>query len=59
MKHNPHAGKTHCKRGHEFTPANTRLRPKGRECRECIRLRKRAYRKKLKDETARAFQSRA
>lgn len=30
------ARKTHCKRGHEFTPANTIRRPKGnRECRTC------------------------
>ena len=28
--------KTHCKRGHEFTPENTRVRPGGtRECRAC------------------------
>jgi hypothetical protein len=26
---------THCKRGHEFTPANTYIRPNGRECRTC------------------------
>lgn len=27
--------KTHCKRGHEFTPENTISRPLGRECRQC------------------------
>lgn len=27
---------THCKRGHEFTPENTLLHPKGRECRACV-----------------------
>jgi hypothetical protein len=33
---------THCKLGHEFTAANTRVRVNGngrRECRECMRLR--------------------
>jgi hypothetical protein len=33
--------KTHCKRGHEFTPENTYITPKGsRECRACIPIRK-------------------
>lgn len=33
------ARKTHCKRGHEFTPENTYLFPKGgRRCRTCKRL---------------------
>jgi hypothetical protein len=34
-----HAVKTHCHRGHEFTPENTFLKAngKGRECRECRR----------------------
>jgi len=27
--------KTHCKRGHEFTPENTNQLPLGRECRRC------------------------
>lgn len=31
--------KTHCLRGHEFTVANTKVRPDGRECRACIALR--------------------
>lgn len=31
-------GKTHCKHGHELTPANTYVRPNGsRECRTCKR----------------------
>jgi hypothetical protein len=30
-------GKTHCINGHEFTPANTSYRPKGRVCRACKR----------------------
>lgn len=37
MKHN-HAGKTHCKHGHEFTAENTRISPSGvRVCRSCER----------------------
>jgi hypothetical protein len=32
--------KTHCKRGHEFTPENTYERPNGRECWACIHLRR-------------------
>lgn len=34
------ADKTHCSRGHEFTPENTYRRPSGnRDCRACLRLR--------------------
>lgn len=35
------ARKTHCIRGHEFTPENTYIRPKekGRDCNQCIKLR--------------------
>lgn len=34
-----HARKTHCKRGHEFTPENTYVAQSGgRMCRECTRL---------------------
>lgn len=32
------ARKTHCVRGHEFTPENTRVRTKGRSCRACDAL---------------------
>lgn len=32
------ARKTHCKRGHEFTPENTRMKGRGRCCRTCARL---------------------
>ncbi|MFJ2650893.1 HNH endonuclease signature motif containing protein [Streptomyces sp. NPDC087420] len=36
---------THCKRGHEFTPENTRLRPNGtRLCRTCALLAVHAHR---------------
>lgn len=45
----PQARKTHCLRGHEFTPANTRARsdrPGHRECLTCI-LDRRAARKAL------------
>lgn len=37
-----HAAKTHCVRGHEFTPANTKIRPGGRECLACARQTRRA-----------------
>jgi hypothetical protein len=37
-------GLTHCKRGHEFTPENTKITSQGsRQCRECQRLFWRAY----------------
>jgi hypothetical protein len=43
------ARKTHCKRGHPFSEANTRVRLKkgrpGRECRTCIREQKRERRR--------------
>lgn len=36
---NYHGTKTHCKNGHEFTPENTYVRPKGyRTCRKCCRI---------------------
>lgn len=39
------ARKTHCRRGHEFTPENTRISKRGhRECRTCSRM-NRAYRR--------------
>ena len=34
----PHANKTHCKRGHEYTEDNTKRTRDGRACRKCIRL---------------------
>lgn len=44
LRHGRHWGvaKTHCLRGHEFTPENTIRKPAGRSCRECDRVRKRA-----------------
>jgi hypothetical protein len=39
------AAKTHCKRGHEFSPENTYRLPRGRECRTCKREANRTYRK--------------
>lgn len=38
------ARKTHCNHGHEFTPENTYMAPRGRECRECHRRWNREYR---------------
>jgi hypothetical protein len=36
--HNGNNGKTHCKRGHEFTKENTLIiRDGGRNCRQCVR----------------------
>ena len=39
----PHnRGRTHCRRGHEYTPDNTIKRPgSGRGCRECVRMKER------------------
>jgi hypothetical protein len=42
--------KTHCIRGHEFTPGNTRMRGKKRQCRECLRAAaRRAYHMKSRE----------
>lgn len=35
------AAKTHCPKGHEYTPENTRKYGRGRWCRECARIRSR------------------
>lgn len=45
------AAKTHCPRGHEYTPENTYIRPRGhRECRTChLEDAKAAYRRKNPD----------
>jgi hypothetical protein len=40
------ARRTHCRRGHEFTPENTRRLPSGsRLCRTCVRAARREYKK--------------
>lgn len=46
------ARKTHCLRGHEFTPENTYPQPGGRMCRECHRQAVARYRAKRKKESA-------
>ena len=46
---NHNASKTHCKRGHEFTPENTRIRTTGfRNCRTCYNKQRRDKRAKEK-----------
>ena len=51
----PMAKKTHCKRGHEFTPENTRIEfrttGKVRRCRQCERERNRRRKAALKKKT--------
>jgi hypothetical protein len=47
VRHGTHvcAAKTHCKRGHEFTPDNTYIKGNGsRECRRCVAIRRQRYR---------------
>jgi hypothetical protein len=43
--------KTHCKHGHQLTPENIRDRGglNGRECRECIRRRRRDYKRRTRE----------
>lgn len=38
-----------CKRGHAFTPENTKLRPDGRECRTCAAVSTRASKARRKE----------
>lgn len=40
------ARKTHCKRGHEFTPENTIRIAQGRNCRTCLRMLQREWARK-------------
>ena len=44
--HDPNASKTHCKRGHAFTPENTYLLGNSRSCRVCQRERSRLYKER-------------
>lgn len=57
VRHGTHhlASRTHCPRGHEYTPENTCLDQGKRSCRECRRAagRRRALRKKLAEEIMR------
>ena len=56
MTQNAAHRKTHCKRGHEFTPENTNLRRGFRECITCVsatnRKAKKKYRLKIKNQSA-------
>jgi hypothetical protein len=47
---NAHTGKTHCSRGHAFTPANTRvlLDGRGRGCKACAKITKAARMARLR-----------
>lgn len=47
------AAQTHCLRGHEFTDANTYMRPDrwGRVCRACVRERASRYRPSKRTKT--------
>lgn len=47
-------GKTHCKRGHEFTEENTRHWRGGRYCRACQRLRQKERQLRLKQQKQRS-----
>lgn len=38
MERGTRAQASHCKHGHEYTPANTNWTPRGRECRDCRRM---------------------
>jgi hypothetical protein len=45
MRRGSFGSRTHCKHGHEYTPENTYLLARGRQCRECRRLAVAARRK--------------
>ena len=52
-----HAAQTHCLRGHEFTPENTYLNPRGeRQCRQCISLREKRLHQQRQRESQPQFQ---
>ncbi|KIA63036.1 NUMOD4 motif-containing HNH endonuclease [Nocardia vulneris] len=51
VQHGTHhnGSKTHCVRGHEFTPVNTYIRTNGgRDCRTCLRRQKAAYKNRIR-----------
>ena len=48
MRRGAPATKTHCKRGHEFTPTNTRFRGRWRYCRRCAADASRRYKSRRK-----------
>jgi hypothetical protein len=52
--HAVNARKTHCAQGHEFTPENTYMRPKGRSCKTCGIEQKELRRAKARAEGRRA-----
>lgn len=44
-----HARQTHCIHGHEFTPENTYMAPRGRNCRTCRRHAEARRRQRIKE----------
>lgn len=46
--HSPNTGKTHCKRGHPLSGENVSLKPKGRTCVTCYKMKQKEWRERNK-----------